>query len=158
MPGPIQPELFPQIRESFRLYLRRRGIKDTQARRSILDTVLDFREHFEAEQLLYALKESGRRVGKATVYRTLPLLVDAGILKEVRFGKKQAHYEQVYGQAPHDHMVCRRCGIIYEFDAEEVIALRQRIAAQQHFHADGHRFQLLGLCNHCASTPPSQNP
>ena len=61
------------VKNAFRRYLRTNGIKDTVARRIILDAALDLHEHFEAEQVLYLLRERGEKVGKATVYRTLPL-------------------------------------------------------------------------------------
>lgn len=143
-----------QVREAFRRYLRASGIKDTSARRKILDAVLALDEHFEAEQVLYLLRERGEKVGKATVYRTLPVLVDCGILKQVRFDVKQAHYEHAFGEGPHDHMVCRRCGRIVEFGSEEVVELRNRIARRHHFHVISHRLQLSGLCWECATACP----
>lgn len=141
-------------REIFRKYLKDHGIKNTSARRKILDAVLDLHEHFEVEQVLYLLRERGHQVGKATIYRTLPLLVNCGILKQVRFDVKQAHYEHDFGEGSHDHMVCRRCGRIVEFDADEVVELRNRIARRHHFHAIGHRFQLTGLCWECSIKCP----
>jgi Fur family ferric uptake transcriptional regulator len=143
-----------EARAAFAQYLRDRGIRNTAARREILDAVLHLNDHFEAEQVLYALREKGSKVGKATLYRTLPLLVDCGILKQVRFDVKQAYYEHVFGEDPHDHMVCRRCGRIIEFDAEEVLELRKRIAQRHHFHVTGHRFQLSGLCWECSIVCP----
>lgn len=143
-----------EIRAAFREYLRSHGIKYTSARRKILDAVLDLHEHFEAEQVLYLLKERGWKVGKATVYRTLPLLVDCGILKQVRFDVKQAHYEHAFGEGPHDHMVCRRCGRIIEFASDEVVELRRRIGQRHHFHVISHRIQLSGLCWECSIACP----
>jgi len=141
-------------REVFRRYLRNRRINYTRARERILDAVLDLREHFEAEQVLYLLKQRGCNVGKATVYRTLPLLVDCGILKQVRFEAKRAHYEHAYGEHPHDHMVCRRCGRIIEFAADEIVELGRRIGQRHHFHVIAHRFQLSGLCWECSIACP----
>ena len=100
------------------------------------------------------LTERNHRVGKATVYRTLPLLVDCGILKQVRFDVKQAHYEHAFGAGPHDHMVCRRCGRIIEFRSDEVEELRARIARRERFHVVSHRFQISGLCWECAVACP----
>ena len=143
-----------EVRQAFRKYLRDHGIKFTGPRQKLLDVVLDMHEHFEAEQVVYALKERGLNVGKATVYRTLPLLVDCGILKKVRFDVKQAHYEHAFGEDPHDHMLCRRCGRIVEFASDEVVELRKRIARQHHFHVVSHHFQLYGLCWECSINCP----
>ena len=141
-------------KNAFRLYLRAHGIKETHARGLILDAVLDLNEHFEAEQVLYSLRERGLKVGKATVYRTLPLLVDCGILKQVRFDVKQAHYEHAFGEEPHDHMVCRRCGRIIEFASDEITALTETIAKRHRFHVINHRYQMSGLCWECAIACP----
>ena len=142
------------IKNAFRRYLKAHGIKDTVARRIILNAVLDLHEHFEAEQVLYLLRERGEKVGKATVYRTLPLLVDCGILKQVRFDVKQAHYEHAYGEDAHDHMVCRRCGRIIDFAANEIQALSETIGKRHRFHVITHRFQISGLCWDCSIACP----
>ncbi len=143
----------------FRTYLKDHGIKNTRARQKILEAVLDLHDHFEAEQVLYLLREKNEKVSKATVYRTLPLLVDCGILKQVRFEVKQAHYEHAFGEGPHDHMVCRRCGRIVEFASDEVEDLSARIGKRHHFHVISHRFQLSGLCWDCSiKCPVAANP
>ena len=77
----------------FREYLRDRGLKYTDERRDIVHAVMKTDEHFEAEQLLLDMRQSGHRVGKATIYRSLKLLVACGIVKEVHFSNKQVHYE-----------------------------------------------------------------
>ena len=138
--------------DTFRRYLGLRRIKFTAARRKILETVLELREHFEAEQVLYLLREHGDKVGKATVYRTLPLLVGAGILREARFDVKHTHYEHAFGKEPHDHIVCRSCGRIIEFRSDAVLDLRARIARKHGFRDLGHRFQISGLCRDCTAT------
>ncbi len=136
-------------RETFNRYLKQRGIKLTAPRRRILDVVLDLSDHFEAEQLVYALSRQGHRVAKATVYRTLPLLVDCGILKQVRFDVKQAFYERSFGEAVHDHLVCQECGRIIEFASQKIIDLRDQLAHQHGFQAASHRFQITGRCADC---------
>ncbi len=140
---------------AFQAFLRARGIKFTSPRRRILDVVLDMREHFEAEQVLFALRQHGDRVAKATIYRTLPLLVECGILKQIRFDVKQAHYRVCFGEEVRDHMVCRECGRIVEFSSKEVSALRDRLARKHRFQAIEHRFQITGLCWECDQLPQS---
>lgn len=136
-------------------FLQDRGIKNTAPRRMILDAVLSLQEHFEAEQVLYLLRERGSKVGKATVYRTLPLLVDCGILKEVRFDVKQILYEHVFAEdEPHDHMVCTRCGRIVEFSTDEIMGVAREVGKAHHFHVTGHRLQLSGLCWECSVKCP----
>lgn len=136
--------------ELFRAYLHNRGLKYTPERRMLLHEVLSTPQHFEAEQLLIAMRQADKRVAKATIYRTLPLLADCGIIKQVQFGDNLARYEPILGQAPHDHMVCRKCRRIIEFDSSEVASLRDAVAARHAFVPSGHRFQITGLCGECA--------
>ncbi len=149
-----QRQRLDEWRDAFKTYLKGHGINFTRARDRILEAVLELNEHFEAEQVLHVLKQHGWNVGKATVYRTLPLLVDCGILKQVRFEATRAHYEHCYGEHPHDHIVCRRCGRIVEFASDEVADMGRRIAKRHHFHMIGHRFQLSGLCWECSIACP----
>lgn len=143
-----------ELHDAFRRHLKTHGIKYTAARQKVLDAATGLSHHFEAEEVLYLLRERDVKVSKATVYRTLPLLVDCGILKQVRFDVKQAHYEFAFGEAPHDHIVCQRCGRIIEFSSDEVIELRTRIAQRYHVHAITHRFQISGLCWECSIKCP----
>lgn len=138
--------------ELFRAYLHDRGLKYTPERRMLLHEVLSTPQHFEAEQLLIAMRQADKRVAKATIYRTLPLLADCGIIKQVQFGDNLARYEPILGQAPHDHMVCRKCRRIIEFDSSEVASLRDAIAARHGFLPSSHRFQITGLCGECAGS------
>lgn len=147
-------EMFRTAEDLFREYLRDRGLKYTSERAKILHAAMHTSEHFEAEQLFRALRQTAQRVGKATVYRTLKLLTECGIVKEIHFSNKQVHYEHTFGQDPHDHMLCRRCGRIIEFDASDVVRMRTLIAADHDFHALSHRFQILGLCRACVRACP----
>ncbi|MCZ6683593.1 MAG: transcriptional repressor [Planctomycetota bacterium] len=149
MPQRVAQELMKAAENVFREFLRDRGLKYTGEREMIVQAVMRNPEHFEAEQLLRDMRQAREKVGKATVYRTLKLLVECGIVKEVHFSNKQVHYEHTYGQDPHDHMVCRRCGRIIEFDASDVVRLRTVLAAKKDFKALSHRFQIVGLCRAC---------
>jgi len=143
----------------FQEFLRERGLKFTRERNTLLHEVLANPDHFEAEQLLVNLRQSGKRVAKATIYRTLPLLVACGILRQEQFGDKLTRYEHTFGQSPHDHMICRRCHRVIEFDSEEVLKLRATLADRHRFQALSHRFQITGLCADCAETcAASQGP
>lgn len=144
-----------QAEASFQDYLRRHHVKLTSPRAEILQAVLNMGQHFEAEQLLFKLRQRGLRVGKATIYRTLPLLVDSGILKQVHFSDQQAHYEFALGELPHDHMVCRQCGRIIEFSSTRVQVLRDELAGEHEFIPLSHRFQISGKCSSCTAAEES---
>jgi Fur family ferric uptake transcriptional regulator len=158
MAKPLSSEEIQAAENIFREYLRDRGLKFTPERKALLQEVLGNDKHFEAEQLLIALRQGRERVAKATVYRTLPLLVNCGIVRQVQFGDKLTRYEHTFGQDAHDHMVCRRCRRIIEFDSADVVQLRAQIAAKHRFHAVSHRLQVTGLCWECIQACPVGKP
>jgi Fur family ferric uptake transcriptional regulator len=144
----------PELRAAeacFRTYLAAHGLKYTRERRAILRAVMQNEEHFEAEELLLAMRDQGQRVAKATIYRALPLLLAAGVVREVIFGEKHAHYEHTFGHRPHDHMICQRCGRIVEFDSKDVVTLIDQLCSHEGFKSLSHRFQITGICQACRS-------
>jgi len=151
----VSQDILDTAEAVFREHLKDRGLKYTPPRQDILHAIMSIDEHFEAEQLLLELRQRGKRVAKATIYRTLPLLVSCNILKAVRFADKQTHYEHTFGEDPHDHMVCVRCGRIIEFDSRDVVRLRAIMADRFKFHDTGHRFQITGLCETCVQSCPA---
>jgi Fur family ferric uptake transcriptional regulator len=124
----------------FRRFLKRRGLKFTSERAMILDAVLSKEGLFEAEQLLFEMRSGGLRVSKATIYRTIKHLVEAGIIREVLLDSKQAHYQMVYGRKQTDHLVNVETQQVLEFHAPELVALRERMAREHGLDAISHRF------------------
>ena len=133
----------------FSKYLATRGLKLTAERRRILDEVFRQHDHFEADELLFRMRQKKLRVSKATLYRTLPLLVKAGLLREELFGERHSHYEHVHGQAHHDHLVCLECGKLEEFLSEEIEKEQDRICTKRRFAATGHKMSIYGYCKAC---------
>jgi Fur family transcriptional regulator, ferric uptake regulator len=128
----------------FREFLRQRKLKYTTERLAILKAVQRFGRPFEAEELLLSLREGDYRISKATIYRTLKHLLDAGLLKQVMFGtNKQAHYDFVAAENAHDHLLDLDTGRIIPFSNELVIKLREHIAKKMGFEAVSHRFQII---------------
>ena len=135
---------------TFRDFLTARGLRFTRERAHILDKVFSTHKHFKADELRLAMRTQNARVSKATIYRTLALLVESGLLRQVITGEKHAHYEHVFGHEHHDHMVCSRCGEILEFFDPAIERLQDKICRQKRFQAEGHRLQITGLCARCA--------
>ena len=136
--------------DKFKEFLSARGLKFTRERAQILDRIFSTHRHFEAEDLLMEMRARSARVSAATIYRTLALLVESGLLRQVITGEKHAHYEHVFGHAHHDHMTCTRCGEIVEFFDPEIERLQDKICEEKGFRAEGHRLQVIGLCARCA--------
>lgn len=129
----------------FRRYLHDQKLKFTPERAMILDSALRHDGLFEPEQLVSGLKTQGHRVSRATVYRTLNHLQDAGILKQVFFDNKQSYYEVIAGRQVHDYLICVATGKVIEFNSEKLRLLRDEICKQQGYEPLSHRFQIFGL-------------
>jgi len=136
--------------EIFRRFLAERRLNFTRERRAILACVFADDRHFEAKELVGTLRQRGARVSRATVYRTLALLVDSGLLDEVSLGGEHRHYEHVLGHEHHDHLVCNSCGRIIEFTSPAIERLQEQICREHRFKASGHRLRIFGRCAECA--------
>ena len=121
------------------------GHRLTGARRMLLQAIADRSEGFAAEELATRLPS----VGRATVYRTLKLLVEAGIAQERHFGDGLARYEVEHEH--HDHLVCLSCDKIVEFECSMIEARQEEIATGYHFKLLRHRHELYGQCESCQS-------
>ena len=129
----------------FRRFLRSKSLKYTPERAEILDAIIDRDDVFEVEELLLEMQSKGHRISKATIYRTINLLVDAGIITQALFDSKQAHYRLIYGREPHDHMLCMRSGKLIEFSSPELTKLRDNICRELGWEPVGHRFQIYAI-------------
>jgi Fur family ferric uptake transcriptional regulator len=129
----------------FRRYLHGEKLKFTPERAAMLDTVLRRTGLFEADQLADDLKQLGHDVSRATVYRTLSHLQDAGILKQVFFDNKQSYYEVIVGRQTNDYLICVATGRVIEFNSDRLKALRDQICAQHGFDPLSHQFHIFGL-------------
>jgi Fur family transcriptional regulator, ferric uptake regulator len=135
--------------EKFKEYLGLNNLKFTAERQAILDRVFANHKHFEADELLVELRLSHQNISRATIYRTLALLVKSGLLKEVISGERHAHYEHIFGHEHHDHLVCDNCGKIIEFVNYKIEDLQNGVCRKYNFKADSHRLQIHGLCKDC---------
>ena len=126
----------------FRRFLKSKGLKYTPERAAILDSIIDRDEVFEVEEILLQMRASESRVSKATIYRTISLLTEAGIITQALFDSKQAHYRLIYGREPQDQMVCMRTGKLVEFSNREVTELRNRICEELGWQPIGHRLHI----------------
>ena len=135
--------------EVFIKHLRKQGLKRTAQRDLILDVFLRTEEHLSSEDLYRLVQKEDPNVGQTTVYRTLKLLLDAGLAREVRFGDGRAHYEHNYKHQHHDHMICTECGRIIEFFSAELEAIQDAMAARHRFEVTQHLLRIIGICVDC---------
>ena len=135
--------------EVFLKHIQKAGLKRTAQRDLILEVFLRTEKHLSSEDLYRLVQKEDPNIGQTTVYRTLKLLTDAGLAREVRFGDGRTHYEHNYKHQHHDHMICMECGEIIEFYSEELEAIQEAMAAKHRFEVRQHLLRILGICANC---------
>jgi Fur family ferric uptake transcriptional regulator len=135
----------------FETYLARSGLKATRQRHRIAKAFFATDTHISAEGLYRRVNSRDRRIGLVTVYRTLRLLMDAGLAHERQFGEGRALFEHASSDRHHDHVICTHCGKINEFENCEIEALQEQVARRFGFTLQYHKLELYGLCRGCRS-------
>jgi Fur family ferric uptake transcriptional regulator len=134
----------------FRRYLRDQGLPVTQQREAIAETVFGSSQHLSVEDIESLLRDRGERIGKATIYRTLEMLVKSGLVEEHDFGEGFKRYEHLFGQKPvREHLVCTECGKVTEIVSTELLRLQEEEARRHGFLPSRYRLQIYGLCANC---------
>lgn len=144
-----------KLRAELESVMGRRGLRSTTQRRLILDRLFEIGEHFTADDLIADVRQADSTVGSATVYRTLRMLVESGLLQEHHFADHEGtRFELHVGDKHHDHIICMSCGKIREFEEPLIEQLQERVAEQLGFTLESHTHQLYGYCSDCGATPP----
>jgi Fur family ferric uptake transcriptional regulator len=141
--------------ETFAKYLSSKDLKLTTERQVVLQEIFLHRGHLEAEDLLHSLRKKKKRASRATIYRTLELLVNSGIVRKVDLGHGHSHYEHVLGHAHHEHMVCLKCGKVIEFSDRKIERSLEKMCERSQFEHTSHHFQVFGYCKDCCGSQVS---
>ena len=137
-------------------YLAGQGLKSTRQRDEILKVFTAAGRHLSAEELYHLVKKLHAGIGYATVYRTLKLLAGAGLAHERRFEDGITRYEYNAADRHHDHLICNRCGMIIEFENEQIEDLQKAVARKNRFLVQSHKLELYGLCGDCRKKSSSR--
>jgi Fur family ferric uptake transcriptional regulator len=129
----------------FRRYLHEQKLKFTPERAMMLDAVLRKSRLFEPDELIADLKGLGHRVSRATVYRTLAHLQDAGVVKQVFFDNRQSYYEVIVGRETHDYLICVATGRVVELSSERLKKLRDDICREHGYQPLSHQFHIFAI-------------
>jgi Fur family ferric uptake transcriptional regulator len=134
--------------------LRAKGRRLTRQRQLIWETfAADPERHRSADDVVEQVREQLPQVNASTIYRTLDLLVEEGLLLRTNLGRDRAYYEPAHDHA-HHHLVCERCGTVEHLHDEELGDLRARIEAGSGFELGSGEITLFGLCRRCRSSRP----
>ena len=150
--------------DKFREYLVTRGMRLTRERELVVAEVFSHHEHFDSDQLVERLagqklagQKEGKRVSRATVYRTLNEMVEAGLLRKVTRTQNRDVYEHDYGYPRHDHLICSKCGSLTEFENAPLAGILEQVAKEFGFRVAGHRLEVYGLCADCSKPPRTRH-
>src|SRR5262245_23383498 len=134
-------------KQRFMDFLARKCLRLTAQRRAIIETAFGTRQHFTAEQLLAWSRRRDKSVSRATVYRTLPLLTESGLVREMDFGKDHKFYDPNYAEHPHhNHIICQDCEKIVEFESSKIERLENEISHRLVFAINSARRQIIASC------------
>ena len=144
------------VKQVFTEYLQKNGHRKTPERYAILETIYSISGHFDVDSLFRYMASQGRfRVSRATLYNTIILLIDAGLVVKHQFGNS-SQYERSYNNETHHHMICTSCGKITEFDDDNLkIAI-----AKTHlkgFQVSNYSLYIYGLCSKCLAAKRKKN-
>lgn len=146
MASPARKETIQEVKEIFTTYLKSHQHRLTPERFMVLEQIYTADGHVDADDMYLRMKNTGSRVSRATVYNTLDLLVECGLVQRHQFGQNQSYYERAHGYRQHDHIICQQCGAVVEFcdpRIQEIKTLMQRIYG---FEIEAHNLQFYGKC------------
>lgn len=156
LPAELERRSRRMAEDRFAAYLQDHGLKLTAERQAILQEFYRIHEHIDADELLFSLRRNGVGVSRATIYRTLDLMVQAGLARRITFGKDHAYYEHILGREAHEHMVCLGCDRIIEWLDPDLLDVVRRNCQEHEFAPARHSLQVFGYCKDCAGTREAQ--
>ena len=138
-----------KLMDNFKTVLRNGGLKITPQRIAVLNEIIKDKEHRESEDIYLAIKSHKTHVSRATVYRTLDILVQNKFVRKLNLGDGRARYESKIDKSHHDHLICIICDKIVEFVDLDIEMLQEKIAKKYQFSLTRHVHQLFGICKEC---------
>ncbi|WP_372807272.1 Fur family transcriptional regulator [Pontiella sp.] len=131
-------------------FLKKKDARVTQARKIVLTQVFSRHDHFCADDLAAQLSSGMNHVSRGTVYRTLALMEEAGLVRVIRDTDVHAHYEHTFNHPHHEHMICDSCGQFIEFTDDSIMELIAQACKRIDFKERTHRIVVFGTCASCS--------
>ena len=144
--------IIKEASQRFSDYLEKNNNRKTHERFALLEEIYRNQHHFDAEMLYVRMKKSAYRVSRATVYNTLEVLLDCGLIKKYHFGENVSFFERTHGFPKHHHLVCSQCKSIGEFEYSEIQNMAVTQSEKYGFELEDFSLTLYGLCGNCRTT------
>ena len=135
--------------DKFRNFLKTNDLLWSKEREIIAKYIFSLQKHFTGDELFLDLKQKGYSISRATIYRTIDLLVRSSLVSKFQLQSGTYLYERNSDDHHHDHLICSKCGKIIEFHSDAIEAIQQQIADQNNFKITGHNHRICGICKEC---------
>jgi len=135
--------------EVFREFIRKKGLRRTPERETIIKEIFASHDHFDVDELYLRLKTKKKKISKPSIYRLIPHLLESGLIQEAYHEDGHFHYEHIYGHEHHCHLRCLKCGKVLEFKEQRVEKLEGKLAEKYDYLVTGHKLEVFGYCPTC---------
>ena len=137
-------------KEKFEKFVAQERLRRTEQRDKILDTFMATERHVTVQELYDLVRSRHKGIGYATVARTVKLMCDSGVCRQVDFGEGALRYEHKYGHNHHDHLICVRCGRFEEIYSPKLEKIQHELVKKHGYVQESHKLDIFGLCPRCA--------
>ena len=137
-------------KERFIQFAARKGLRRTEQRQHVLDVFLGTEKHLTVQELYDLVRRRHRGIGYATVARTVKLMCESGVCRQVDFGDGSQRFEHKHGHEHHDHLICVKCGRFEEIYSPELERIQDRLVKKHGYVQESHKLDIFGLCPRCS--------
>jgi len=135
--------------EVFREFSRKKGLRNTPERETIIEEIFSSHDHFDVDELYLRLKNNKKKISKPSIYRLIPYLLESGLIQQAYFEDGHFYYEHIYGHKHHCHLRCIGCGKTVEFTENTLKEVEDKLAGKYGFLVKGHKLEVFGYCSEC---------
>ena len=136
-------------KEKYERFVTSKGLRQTKQRAQIVDVFLDTEKHLTVQELYDLARKKHKGIGYATVARTVKLMCEAGICRQVDFGDGSQRFEHKFGHEHHDHLICLNCGNFEEIHSPKLERIQEELVKKHGYVQEYHKLDIFGLCPKC---------